>query len=75
MAPDGYGAEVDTGQGCPHRIDTATFLLHGLDPAEGEEFARHLAGCSGCRAEIEELAPAARLLAGARRNPVRPWQA
>lgn len=60
--------EVDVDTGCPRGIDAAVYLLDGLDAAEGEEFARHLAGCCRCRAEVNELAPVAWLLAIARRH-------
>lgn len=62
----GEDAAVDSG--CPRRIDTATYLLDGMDPTEGEEFARHLNRCPTCRAETDELAPVARRLAGTRRQ-------
>lgn len=51
---------------CSHAMDAAVYLLGGLSDAEAEAFVRHLDGCPGCRAQIEELAPVARLLTVAR---------
>ena len=59
---------------CLRVIDTAVYLLKGLDAAEEEDFARHLVGCQQCRAEVDELAPVARMLAVARRRRGRPGQ-
>lgn len=53
---------------CPRGVYTAVYLLGGFDPVEYAQFARHLDDCPGCQAEIDELAPAARLLALARRH-------
>ena len=50
---------------CLRVIDTAAYLLNGLDAAEEEDFARHLVSCEQCRAEVDELSPVARLLAAA----------
>lgn len=60
--------EVDVDMACPRGIDAAVYLLDGLDAAEREEFARHLAGCCRCRAEVDALAPIASLLAIARQH-------
>lgn len=64
------GTRNDTAvhRGCPRSIDTAVYLLDGLDPREGEEFARHLDDCPTCQAEVEELASVAHLLAVACRR-------
>lgn len=51
---------------CSHAVDAAVYLLGGLPDAEVEAFVRHLDGCPGCRVEIEESAPVARLLTVAR---------
>jgi anti-sigma-K factor RskA len=39
----------------PHP-DLAGYLLGGLEPAEENAFAEHLAGCDACRSELGELA-------------------
>jgi anti-sigma factor RsiW len=41
---------------------TAAYLLGALDDAERAGFEEHLAGCPACRAEVDELLPAARAL-------------
>lgn len=66
--------QLDLHAVCPRAIDTAVYLLDGLDAAEQEDFARHLVGCQQCRTEADELAPVARLLAVARRRRGRPGQ-
>lgn len=42
--------------------DVAAYALGRLDPGDAARFEQHLAGCAGCREELGELAPAARLL-------------
>jgi anti-sigma factor RsiW len=51
---------------CPRRIDVGAYLLDGLEAAEAAGFARHLAGCPRCRAEIENLEPVIQLLSAIR---------
>ena len=41
---------------------TAAYLLGALDETEVAAFEEHLAGCPACRAEVDELLPAARAL-------------
>ncbi len=60
---------IDVFTKCPRGVDTAVYLLGGLDAAESAQFARHLEDCPGCQTEFDELAPVARLLALARRRP------
>jgi anti-sigma-K factor RskA len=51
------------GPGHEHWEDaTAAYLLGALDDAERAGFEEHLAGCPACRAEVDELLPAARAL-------------
>lgn len=51
------------GPGHEHWEDaTAAYLLGALDDAERVGFEEHLAGCPACRAEVDELLPAARAL-------------
>jgi hypothetical protein len=65
-------AEVRMNRECPRAMDAAVYLLDGLAGAEADAFLRHLDSCRGCRAEIEELAPVARLLAVVRSRSGRP---
>ena len=44
------------------RDELASYLLGALDPGEAAALEQHLAGCEECRAELEWLRPAARLL-------------
>jgi len=37
------------------RTDLGAFVLGGLEPEEDPEIQRHLASCSGCRNELQEL--------------------
>ncbi|PRY00834.1 anti-sigma factor family protein [Allonocardiopsis opalescens] len=51
---------------CPHRFDTAAYVLGALDPDDRERFEAHLrTGCAECRAAVGELAPMPGLLAHA----------
>jgi anti-sigma factor RsiW len=54
---------------CPRGVDTGVYLLGGLAAGECAQFARHLEDCPECRGEVDELAPVARLLALALRDP------
>jgi anti-sigma factor RsiW len=42
-----------------YQEDVGAYLLGALEPAEQAEFERHLAGCTECRADLEELRVAA----------------
>ena len=42
-----------------HREDVGAYLLGALEPAEQASFEGHMASCSECRAEVEELRVAA----------------
>lgn len=44
------------------RDELAAYALGALEPGEGAELERHLAGCEECRAELEWLRPAVQLL-------------
>lgn len=44
------------------REELAAYALGALEPGEGAELERHLAGCEECRAELEWLRPAVQLL-------------
>ncbi|SEN39177.1 anti-sigma factor family protein [Nonomuraea pusilla] len=45
-----------------HHEDVAAYALGLLDPAEREEFARHLSGCASCAAEVRTFASMGELL-------------
>ncbi len=42
--------------------ELAAYALGALEPGEGAELERHLAGCEECRAELEWLRPAVQVL-------------
>jgi anti-sigma-K factor RskA len=44
------------------REELAAYALGALEPGEGAELERHLAGCEECRGELEWLRPAVQLL-------------
>lgn len=44
------------------RDDLAGYLLGALDPEQAATLERHLAGCPGCRTELQWLVPAVQLL-------------
>jgi anti-sigma-K factor RskA len=44
------------------RDELAAYLLGALEPGEAAALERHLAGCEGCRTELEWLRPAVQLL-------------
>jgi len=50
--------------GCARAEEIGAYLLEALEPAEADEFRRHLEVCAHCRAELEQLAPAIELIAG-----------
>ncbi|MFE0700902.1 anti-sigma factor domain-containing protein [Streptomyces sp. NPDC058872] len=53
----------------PHTL-AAAYALHALEPAEREEFARHLPHCADCRREVAEFeATATRLASAVAQNP------
>lgn len=60
---------------CPRAIDTAAYLLDGLDATDEQALGRHLDGCRRCQANVEELVPVVQLLAVARRYRACPRQA
>jgi hypothetical protein len=41
---------------CAQALDTGSYVLGALSPAERQSYERHLAGCPGCREEVAELA-------------------
>ena len=52
-----------SGPGHEHWHDaTAAYLLGALDETERAAFEEHLAGCPACRAEVDQLRPAAQAL-------------
>jgi anti-sigma-K factor RskA len=42
--------------------EIAAYLLGALEPGEAAELERHIAGCDGCRTELDWLRPAVQLL-------------
>lgn len=47
---------------CDQHLQAAAYLLGALPPSEADEYRQHLHGCRVCRAEIQQLAPAANAL-------------
>jgi putative zinc finger protein len=55
---------------CPVRRSLGAYVLGALEAPEHDDVARHVAGCDGCRRELERIAPLPALLADVSRREV-----